>query len=402
MPDEPVNTADLNPESSDKPALSIEGLNSAPQQRPHSPVNESPPIAASARKNNIGFIRLLAASLVIVSHSPELIDGDRSREPLARVFGTLSLGELAVDIFFLISGYLITRSYLTARHWNYVTRRVGRIYPGYLVAYFLCIFAVGPMAGVPISLLNRASYARIVGHALWLDMPRLKAFATQHFHLLNGAMWTLSYELRCYLFVLLVGVLGVYKRRVIPLCLSVVLLILHFSIANDFKPSSTGLFVFKEVLMGDSVQFIRFLFVFTCGSLFFLFQDKIKYTGGAAFLCVLGLLVLMFSDKLAEPALCSLGAYALFYFAFAAKRINLNNSYDISYGVYLYAWPFAALILLHYPAVTQVELSFFTFILAVIAGTISWYAVEKTAAKLLRRLDLPAGRRRSQGAALAG
>jgi len=183
MPGEPVDTADLNPESSDKPVLSIKGLNSPPQQQPpHSPAAESPSIASSARKNNIGFIRLLAASMVIVSHSPELIDGDRSREPLMRVFGTLSLGEVAVDIFFLISGYLITRSYLTTRHWNYVTRRVGRIYPGYLVAYFLCIFAVGPMAGVPISLLNRASYAKIVGHAMWLDMPRLKAFATQHFH----------------------------------------------------------------------------------------------------------------------------------------------------------------------------------------------------------------------------
>jgi hypothetical protein len=52
--------------------------------------------AAGERDNNFGSLRLLFAALVIVSHSPELMDGNRSREILTQDFGTLSFGDLAV------------------------------------------------------------------------------------------------------------------------------------------------------------------------------------------------------------------------------------------------------------------------------------------------------------------
>jgi hypothetical protein len=36
--------------------------------------------------NNVGLLRMILALLVIISHSPELIDGNRSREILTRIF----------------------------------------------------------------------------------------------------------------------------------------------------------------------------------------------------------------------------------------------------------------------------------------------------------------------------
>ena len=50
-------------------------------------------------KNNFGFLRLFLATLVIVSHSPIILDHSTNREILTRIFGTISLGQLAVDGF---------------------------------------------------------------------------------------------------------------------------------------------------------------------------------------------------------------------------------------------------------------------------------------------------------------
>src|SRR6476659_9650219 len=57
--------------------------------------------ADDTRENNFTFLRLLLATLVLVSHSFELIDGNRGRELLTSLFHTVSFGELAVDGFFL-------------------------------------------------------------------------------------------------------------------------------------------------------------------------------------------------------------------------------------------------------------------------------------------------------------
>jgi peptidoglycan/LPS O-acetylase OafA/YrhL len=393
MANETANRTEVDKTSPDEQALSVETQN-LPEGRelPKSVVAESRFVASRMRLNNIGFIRLLAASMVIVSHSAELINGNRFNEPLSRLFGTLSFGELGVDIFFLVSGYLITKSYLSSQHRDYFAKRVNRIYPGYLAAYVVSLLVVGPLAGIVLSSLGFGDYVKIIFHATWLDMPRLEgAFATQHYHFLNGPMWTISYEFRCYLLVMLAGAFGFYKKRAIPVCLTVILLLLHLAVTSDVNPASTGFFILKTVLTGDLVQLIRFAFIFSSGALFFLFRDKIKYTGSGAFLCILSLVVFMFSDKLAEPAICSFGAYALFYFAFEARRFNINRDYDISYGVYLYAWPLAALILLYHPTITQGYLSVFTFVLAVVAGVISWYAIEKPATRLTRYWPKPKG-----------
>src|SRR5579872_6630536 len=99
---------------------------SSPEQ-----INASTSRDYSSQTNNFNFMRLCLAVLVIFSHSFEIIDGNRRREPLTRIFHTFSLGELAVDGFFLLSGYLIVKSWERRPVLlNYLQKRVYRIYPG--------------------------------------------------------------------------------------------------------------------------------------------------------------------------------------------------------------------------------------------------------------------------------
>ena len=165
-----------------------------------------------SHKNNIGLLRLLFASLVIIGHAPEMMDGNRSHEPLTMIFHSLSLGELSVDAFFLLSGYLITRSMIgTGSLSRYLERRVLRIYPAFIVAYLLSVFVLGPFVHAQPWMELPSTFLRLV--MLKNPMSYPGQLPGLFYPDLNGAMWTISYEFRCYLLIGALGVLGLLTCR---------------------------------------------------------------------------------------------------------------------------------------------------------------------------------------------
>jgi peptidoglycan/LPS O-acetylase OafA/YrhL len=325
--------------------------------------------------NNFGALRLLFATLVVLSHSPELVDGDRSREILTRIFGTLSFGELGVDGFFLISGYLITKSFQDSHSaGRYLLKRVLRIYPGYVVAYLLCVFALGPFVGGHITELSGTQVLReIVG----LRQPQMQGvFPGTPYPMLNGSMWTIAYEFRCYLLVLAAGLIGLLSRRSILACIAIGLLALsamHSNIWDWFPASLQG-------ILGEPDRLVRFAGIFACGALYFLYRDRIRYDWRLAVLAALGLIVLMFWSHLAEAALAIFGGYILFWFAFNVRSSRLaaiGQKVDISYGVYLYAWPLQKLLLWWNPGISPWFVFIDTTAIASLLAFGSWWLVEK-------------------------
>jgi peptidoglycan/LPS O-acetylase OafA/YrhL len=322
--------------------------------------------------NNFGGLRLLFAVLVVVSHAPELIDGDRSREILTRIFGTLSFGEVGVYGFFLISGYLITKSFEDSRSVkSYVLKRVLRIYPGYIAAYLLCVFALGPFVGGQISEL---SGARVLMEMIGLKAPGMEGvFPGSHYPALNGPMWTISYEFRCYLLVIAAGFLGLLANRRILLGLTAAMLVLsamHLDIVLPF-----GL----RAVVGEPDKLIMFAGIFACGALHYLYRDHIRYEWQWAAFCVVALVVLMFYSLLAEAALAILGGYVLFWFAFNVRSKNLGaigRNVDLSYGIYLYAWPVQKLLIWYDPAISPWSFLETTAIATALAFA-SWTLIEK-------------------------
>ncbi|MDB5423133.1 MAG: acyltransferase 3 [Phenylobacterium sp.] len=356
-------------------------------------VSESTP--PNPRRNSIGALRLLFASLVIVSHSPEMLDGDKRREPLHQLFGSLTFGGLAVDAFFLISGYLIAASFAASSGvGSYFQKRVLRIYPAFLVCSLLCILVVAPLGGAHLQALDTRDWSRIATRLVMLKSPEIEgAFEGRNYQALNGSAWTISYEFRCYILAALFGLVGLYRRRWIFAGLTAVLILGNFLFllpAGQAVADAPGWF---DALFGEPEMALRLLDAFIVGTCFWLFRDRIAYRADLAVLCAVGALGLMLVPALAEIGLIILGGYVLFYVAFKASwkpLLTINAKDDISYGVYLYAWPVAALIIWTWPGIPVVALGLVTFAAAVALGALSWRFIEKPALALKGRVR-PAG-----------
>ena len=331
-------------------------------------------------QNNFGMLRLLFASLVILSHSPEQLDGNRSREILTSIFGTVNFGDLAVDGFFLISGYLITMSYYRLESIkNYFVRRALRIFPAFAIASLVSIFIFAPLSGgwQLISSFNLIDWIKIPLKIITLQQPWVEgAFQSikepAGFYPLNVPMWTIRWEFLCYISVPIFALLGLHQpKRFIAIIAISMLTFIYFLIRINY---------FHEEIPFFTYSIPRLFSAFLIGSGMYLFRDHILWSNKISWACGIVLLLLFSNRYLAEPALLVLGGYLLFNFALNFKHPIMNrigSKTDLSYGVYLYAWPIQILIILSNPNISPWTLSAYAFVLAATCAFFSWNLVEK-------------------------
>lgn len=338
------------------------------------------------KDNNFGALRLLFASVVILSHSPEILDGHRDREILTSIFGTVSFGGLGVDGFFIISGYLITKSFLSSDTLiDYFKKRVLRIYPGFIVNFWLCVFALAPFVGAGLSVFQRHAVAFNIARMLLLAEPAAPgAFSNMPYPALNGSMWTIAYEFRCYLLVALLGSVGAFNGRFRYVLLAGVLGCL---IVNGLGVARETVGV-APILLGSPSQNFHLFGVFGAGMLFFLFERNVVYDDRFALSAAAALLVCLFFESIAVLAIAVFGAYLIFWFGFRYKVLSISlfaNKTDLSYGIYLYAWPVQATIAYFNRSINPWTLSIVTLFLSSAAAYVSWTFVEKRALTLAHR-----------------
>jgi peptidoglycan/LPS O-acetylase OafA/YrhL len=334
------------------------------------------------RDNNFNLLRLVAATMVLVSHSYVLATGLQALEPL-RWLPHFSLGGLAVDVFFVASGFLVAGSLLQRRDLlDFCVARGLRIFPGLWVALLLTIIIVGFWFTTlsPIAFftdwqtwrhfLKNALLFRGISFELpgaFTDVPWSRA--------VNGSLWTLPAELTMYgwlasaWFVLLVARLNPEKWLRVFCCgvaLVAIAADLWFNLSD--RPSlGTGL-----------------LASFFAGASLRVLQRHVP-ASKTLFVALVGAMLLSTLYPAAFGVIYRLGiAYVVIYAALVPSGPirKLSRGSDYSYGIYIYAFPVQQAIASIWHGVTPIEMMVSSFAVTLLFAVASWHLVEERALKL--------------------
>ncbi|RZI40227.1 acyltransferase [Herbaspirillum sp. HC18] len=320
--------------------------------------------------NNFDLLRLIFAIMVILSHSFILIDGNNNRDPLTFFFHGITLGEFAVDGFFLLSGYLIVQSWsMRPDPIVFMRKRILRIYPGFIVAALISALVVGPLGADAAQYFSELKIGQFLKSMLLLKVPAVPpAFNTLPYPTVNGSMWTIFFEFTCYTAVLLLGVTGAIRAR--RAWLAITLLIFLIGVVHK----TTHLFPEENFYL----PIIRFSNFFFAGGCFFLYPEKIKFKPWMAVLCGMLLLFAISHKDMPELLMALAGGYLLFYAAFYPSQAlaHFRSCPDVSYGVYLYGWPVQKLLLWYVPSISSWILFPLSCALALVLGFMSWHLIE--------------------------
>lgn len=331
-------------------------------------------------QNRFDILRLFAALCVLVSHAYP-ISGQSTPDPFAQWVGLDTLGGVGVIIFFVLSGYLVTLSWeRSGGFWDFAWRRALRIYPALVALCALTVFLLGPavtevsfaeywQSGTTWKYLETATGIRIQ-YALpgvFQNNPLPNA--------LNGSLWSLPYEIKCYGALVLLSVFkGSLKLRigVTVACLSALLL------QHPGHPPGNP---FTEWMGFDYYQ-SKLGLPFAIGAFFATGAKNLKPKFWQVTL-IFALLYFVPDGSPFKTLLFLSGTSIL------ALKLALDGSWipsipenfgDWSYGVYLYGFPVQQLLAYsewqrHSFSLYLAGSIFFTFLLA----AASWIAVEKPA-----------------------
>jgi peptidoglycan/LPS O-acetylase OafA/YrhL len=332
---------------------------------------------AAGRHNNYLLLRLVAACAVVYGHSYALAPAPGQFEVCGHYL-RVWVGGLALWVFFVLSGFLVTASYLTRNSLSvFLAARGLRLLPGLAVCLVLTTFVLGPLAtSLPVSkyLADPQTREYFSNNLLLLREVRFAlpgVFAHNPDTAVNGPLWSIHLEARLYLAVAALGLVGLLRHKglfnlVVPACLLV----------GTFGPKCFS-------FLGTSSTDLTCCLLFALGALMYINRERMPLHGGV--LCLLILLAaLSYNTDRYLIAVGALVTYGVFWLAYVPQLPWFNRMGDYSYGVYLYGWPVAQVMKQLVPASGPLRNTVLTLPVTFVLAFFSWHLVEKPALSLKR------------------
>ncbi len=342
------------------------------------------------RDNNLNLLRVVAAAAVLVSHAYPLTLGPSAVQPLAAPLG-MALGGVAVAVFFVVSGLLVSQSWERSRGVvRFSLARVLRIFPGLAVVLFLTAALLGPL----VTSLPLTDYASRL--ETWRYLPRNLLLISMQYRLpgvfehtpfgpdINGSLWTLAHEVACYAGLAVLGIAGAFR------------------FPRVFAVGAVGWILFACALRATGwlphesrvTNFLELSPFFAAGVGAYLMRDRIPLHGALVVAAIAAIVATRYTALFPFVFPFALG-YAVLYVAFvpagAVRRYNQLGDY--SYGIYIYAFPMEQLASWLVPGIKPLANIAIAFPATLLLAIASWHGIEKRslamrdrAAQLLVRL----------------
>ncbi|WP_374774103.1 acyltransferase [Streptomyces sp. NBC_01310] len=378
----------------------------------------------------MGFIRLILATAVVVSHARVLGFG-RTEFGHSFTQGQADLGKWSVYGFFVLSGILVTRSGIRLGLGRFLWHRALRLLPGLWACLFLTAFVAAPalywhVHGTLDGFLERAwgpvEYLRSNG-AIQLNqndvsgvMADAVAKGAAYDRSIDGALWSLYYEVLCYAGVAVLAVTGVLaraRRAVLLITCLLGWLVIRQAVGDRFWAGAFESSYFHPVdlpVLGftNPVLVIYLGFAFALGAVIELYRERIPVSD---VLGIAALLALLVSARFGFLFVVGLPAFA-YFLVWLAIRLpapfrRIGARHDYSYGIYIYGFVVEqALVILGFARWGLLPYLGLSLAVTVVLAMLSWHCVEGPAMRLKdlggRRGGSGRGSGSERGASAAG
>lgn len=350
-----------------------------------------------AQRNALNALRLAMATGVILWHSWLVTGRTISFEPAHQL-----MRDVWVDGFFAISGFLITWSWFRRpRLRDYFVARGLRILPGFWVCLIVVAFVIAPIGvalagGSPGKLLLSPGPIQYVLNNSALMIKQNDISGTPLGVPLPGewdsSLWTLYWEMLCYIAIAILGVTGLLRRRwVVPVLLVLAVLwstqLPSMSAIVEAPPDKRPpIDAATQMLIAEGAA-ARFAVMFLAGALLYQVRNVIPARWSLVALSVAIVLVASLLPNYRWIAAFPL-AYALVVAGALIRNPRFRLRTDLSYGVYIYAFPVQQILVICGLAFLAPPV--FAIVAAVVTlplAALSWFLVEKPAMSLKSRLS---------------
>ncbi len=330
-----------------------------------------------SRNNGFNFLRLMGALFVIYSHSYAIFYGTSTssihKDILMDTTGFGTLGDLGVNIFFIVSGLLITMSLINnkTKIKTFVMSRILRVYPAMFVMVIISLIVFYFISTQDFKSFFTSSdtikYFIKNNTLLFGVFTNLEGiFEDNYFKTVNGSLWTLPWEVRMYVVIFLIFFIFPKYSKFITLFLA------------------TTISIYYYYLLTSDTEFIhpsiRFLSLFLLGSTFFYFKDKVPLNKVYFIVIVVVLFLALYlrNHNLFNFFNVFLLPYFIIYIAYRFMFLKVfNNMGDYSYGIYIYSFPIQQFfVTIDIPFMTYVFLS---CSITLCMAFLSWHLIEKKA-----------------------